>query len=743
MFEFLKRLFGQSAVAPPSSETPSNPPDPSPHFIGGDNASPHEMTTGSALAGDAAVHRYFELSAMIERAKADGDFSRAIHAARETYPLFPAVVQQMKKSYGSFDISTSHAVHTASTLMAVMGDRNGIRELREAMTATPELNAWLPSCENAEVDASLAEAIMAVVAANPGTKQSELKGRIGADGRRLGTLAAWLAKGKRLRRVGQGPTHLLYPPDFPFEVPTAYSVPSKEEQQSSKSIILPVRWRSRSAHAARPLNLERLPYVRLPKAPMPWEEQDRTHPKATPNPEAGGKADGPKASVSRSDLPRFQVSGNGWALTNEEALPMNERPNPAYSQMFQTAGSAIWIDPKGRRIGFPTAPAVALTTDRAGARLAEGGLVHDVYRTDVNADGSGMLFLSRDGILHGYTNMLEPILIESLAVLPEYAAQAKRFGIDPSVLKNHVRCVSLSTDRSLSLVTIVDEAWCYDTPSGRPIWGLRFPSKEGWTTVVGERSGVVGASAEILSALRLMELSLPVSPETITRQYRALAMRWHPDRNPDNPEATRKFQDLSAAMELLTGADVSHLSGTEIERVTYEQVLHRSSITLPGGLNVTISMTLQLGGTLAVDWIYAANFARAGHSTFLAGYSGRVVEIDAGGIPVRVYDIGVVPRHVAETSTYRYILTHTRLYILCQDQLVSLVDVFDQGKLIVAENGFGLLQPKRLQWFTPTGTLLGQLQTRDPIRRIYSGPTGLVVETRTHRGTISGAQNWW
>jgi hypothetical protein len=26
----------------------------------------------------------------------------------------------------------------------------------------------------------------------------------------------------------------------------------------------------------------------------------------------------------------------------------------------------------------------------------------------VNADGSGMLFLSRDGILHGYTEMLEP-----------------------------------------------------------------------------------------------------------------------------------------------------------------------------------------------------------------------------------------------------------------------------------------------------------------------------------------------
>lgn len=33
----------------------------------------------------------------------------------------PAVVRQMKKVYGSFDIKASHAVHTASTLMVVMG----------------------------------------------------------------------------------------------------------------------------------------------------------------------------------------------------------------------------------------------------------------------------------------------------------------------------------------------------------------------------------------------------------------------------------------------------------------------------------------------------------------------------------------------------------------------------------------------------------------------------------------------
>ncbi|MGO9116045.1 MAG: J domain-containing protein [Desulfomonilaceae bacterium] len=500
------------------------------------------------------------------------------------------------------------------------------------------------------------------------------------------------------------------------------------------------RAKPRPATRARSLNLENLPYVRLPKAPLRWEARHQSEQAADATAAVGGH--GSNAKGSRGNLPHFIVSGNGWAFTGAEVLPPDERPDPAFRNVYPTAGVTVWVDPKGRRAGFPSAPAVARTTDRAGVRLAERGLAYDVYRTDVNADGSGMLFLSRDGILHGYTEKLEPLLAERIADLPEYTEQAARFGIKLSELKNHTRCVALSTDRLRHLVTIVDEAWCYETATGHPLWGLRFPAKEGWSEVAAERSERVGASAEIVAALQLMELKLPVSPEAITRQYRTLAMRWHPDHSPHDPGATRRFQELGAAMELLTGADLSSLSTSEIQRVTYQQVLHHSSIRFGDGRVGIVSVTLQVGA-FGVDWIYAANFARTGYSTFLAGYSGRVVEVDAAGIPVRVYDIGAVPRHVAETPLHRYILTDTRLYVLCQNQLEALIDVFEQGALIVGDTGFGLLQPKRFQWFTPTGRFLGQVQTRDPIRRMHSGLTELVVETRTHRGIFSGAPSWW
>ncbi|MGA8150423.1 MAG: J domain-containing protein [Terriglobales bacterium] len=651
----------------------------------------------------------------------------------------------MKKEYGSFDICTSHAVHTAGTLMAVIGERQGISELRGVLEATPELHHWLPFAEGAQADADLVNAIMAAVNAQPGLKQKDLKAQVNGDGRRLSTLASWLEKGKRLRRVSHGSTYLLYPPDFPLDSPASESVPVPDDKRSSESITVPLHRRgpSRSAACARSLNFRSLAYVRLPKAPNTWEEPSRGQTHATAGTATGLPKSVMDAEEPRSKPPRFTVTGDGWMVMSEEALAPEERPSSAYRETFHTLGSTIWVDPKGQRVEFPTAPAVALTTDRAGAKLAESGLAYDVYRAHVNADGSGMLFLSRDGILHGYTEMLESILVERVGDLPEFVEQAKRFGIDPRSLKNHVRCVALTQDRLRYLITVVDEAWCYDVSIGRPIWGLRFPTKEGWTEIAAERSKRVGASAEVIAALQLMELVLPVSPEAITRQYKALAMRWHPDRNPNDPESTRKFQELGAAMELLTGVDLSRLSSSEVERVAYQQILHKSSVNLPEGVKLTISMTLQIGGAFGADWIYAANFAHGGHSTFLAGYSGRVIEVDPAGLPLRVYDIGAVPRQVAKTSSHLFILTDTRLYILRQDQLVALVDVLGQGKLIIGDCGFGLLQAKQFQWFTHTGQLLGEMKTRDPIRRTYFGAEGLVIETRTHRAIVGGAQSWW
>ena len=174
----------------------------------------------------------------------------------------------------------------------------------------------------------------------------------------------------------------------------------------------------------------------------------------------------------------------------------------------------------------------------------------------------------------------------------------------------------------------------------------------------------------------------------------------------------------------------------------FGQELHRSTIEA-GGHTFTITMGIQAGEKFAADWIYAASFAGSSNGAYLAGYSGRVIEVNERGEGLRVYDIGAVPRQIIDTGTHLYLLTNTRLYVMRGDALHALIDTFDGGELLVAQSGFGLLEKKRMRWFTPDGTYAGSVVTKDPIRRVYFSQDHLVVETRQTRATIKGAPAWW
>jgi len=417
---------------------------------------------------------------------------------------------------------------------------------------------------------------------------------------------------------------------------------------------------------------------------------------------------------------------------------MLERPDTAFRKLAPTDFGLMMIDDLGKAEGLGRIGAAVLCYDRTGELVAKKGLRHDIYRFSVHPLSRCMIAMSRECVIHAYDGHMKPILETSLKRAPEILALRRRLGIPEDQLKNHIRCVAISQNTDQYLFTAVDEAWCVDI-RGNGLWGAKLPLKEGWTQVAAP-SGRAAVNAEVDRSLALMGLSLPIGPEDVKQRYRELTKQWHPDLNPEDPHAHEKMRALNAAAEVLTGIDTSAIP--EYTGATFVREIDRTEFSA-GGLTFTISMRMQGGELQASDWVYAAGFAAGSDAAYLASYSGRVVLVDENGYGMRAYDIGSVPRRIVDTGSYLYLLTDTRLYVLRDDVLHALVDTGDGGDLVVAQTGFGLLEKKRLRWFSEDGQYLGSVISRDPIRRVYSRKDGMVIETRQRRAVVSGAPAWW
>src|SRR5438477_9689550 len=63
----------------------------------------------------------------------------------------------------------------------------------------------------------------------------------------------------------------------------------------------------------------------------------------------------------------------------------------------------------------------------------------------------------------------------------------------------------------------------------------------------------------------VLGLNRDAAEEDIKKAYRRLAMKWHPDRNPDNPKAEENFKEAKEAYEVLADPQ---------KRAAYDQFGH-------------------------------------------------------------------------------------------------------------------------------------------------------------------------
>ena len=161
---------------------------------------------------------------------------------------------------------------------------------------------------------------------------------------------------------------------------------------------------------------------------------------------------------------------------------------------------------------------------------------------------------------------------------------------------------------------------------------------------------------------------------------------------------------INHAAEVLTGVDAT---------------------TLEQGIGITIGIQFGTSELYACDWVYAASFAAGSDAVYLASYSGRVVLVDHNGQGQRAYNIGSVPTQIIDTGDYLYLLTDTRLYVLRDNALCTLVDTFEKGTLVAAQTGFGL----------PPQEPISLVSRRRPLPRQYpyqSSNSPRVLQRRHH-----------
>ena len=460
------------------------------------------------------------------------------------------------------------------------------------------------------------------------------------------------------------------------------------------------------------IDLSRVPYFPLPPAPNSYDTQWKQ----------------PRSAESEF----FEIADESvLTLLEVVKVPMPDRPHSSYRDFLPTSTGCIFIDKSGKGAEATPAQASLLLRDQTGTIAAKADLRHDIYRSGSIPSGPHAVFLSSEGIIHGYDQDLKPSLEHNLANDP----RTKIFD-DTNIsfhgpLRTRIRNVCVSSDGARFIFTIADTAWCFD-PLLSTLWGSAMPLKDNWERVL-TRSNSIGDKAGVHEALSIMGLDLPLNMIRIKERYRKLALDWHPDLNPQDEWSTERMQQLNQAFEILTGIDAESLELNPHEALHFRKTKPDFEMDFGG-----FTLTMEVSSGPGLDWIYAANFAADNRHAYLGSYAGKIVKVDAEGIAVAVVDIGAIPRRISDTGDNLMIRTDTRLYLVSPDyELIELIDTIPQERIIPTTPGFGVISKKNLRWFSPNGEPMGEVRTKHPLRAFYISDGFLQMETRQHRARIS------
>ncbi|MFT7445825.1 MAG: hypothetical protein ACI9LZ_000733 [Glaciecola sp.] len=641
---------------------------------------------------------YFSQLQALQESISERRYSDAAAAARTSLSLIRKWLEDPRGDGKRLNLSIP-ALTQGGNMLAITGDRKGLEMLHDLVSEFDHLKEYRADAKKHLAAVDLFDDIRKVIATKPGILQNKVKAEVGVeDGRLVSNLISWLEKAGEIIRAKNGKTYALYLHGVEMSAKDASAVyrepPRPGSHQARSNPGKPVE-----------LSLDKLTLVPLPPSPQTW----------------GSEVALPATSET------FEDTDGAWREFSVEAIAPADRPDPAFRKHFTTHGGILSFDDLAKsEASFGAPGAVLFTSDKGGTLIIEQ-LKRPIYAHNVHPEGEGFATRSKTNILTVYGADLKVDFETDLSATPEIAAGRSRLDLEGEggILWGEphlaINCIALSPSRDRYLYTHVDEAWCIGR-DGKRLWGVRMPERPvetyHHTFEEGDIGGHQGTAVEIESALKELELALPVTPDDIRQKYRDMVRQLHPDLNPGNEE---RMKAVNAAYEMLTGASHDDLNG----RGSAEDLLKFSA-----------TVTFTTGG--GPDRLQAAIFSGSGDTVLLGTSQGRVLRIDGSGKPIALYDVGAAPVRILETDRYLYIQTFARLYVLEGDRLVGLQDCTTKCDLLVEEGLILLVENKGVRVLTEGGRPLGVALTKAPIRRAGIKDGVLIVETRTHRGRFRG-----
>jgi len=413
----------------------------------------------------------------------------------------------------------------------------------------------------------------------------------------------------------------------------------------------------------------------------------------------------------------FKVESEfGWAV--EEIAP-KIRPDKGVSpwkHRVVTNAGTVEISPRG----LPPRPE-ELSVQRARVRY------HDLKGVERKFDLDHVAY--RIGT-HPYSDIFATLSEQSLELtIHELSGQSITSIPIASELsqgiegKYQVRCVAAS--RQGSLFTVMNRAFLSD-PVNR-IWQIKTPPPPGVKRRV-ERRRHEGLSQKIEQAAELIGVEPSADLQEVRRAYRSLAMRIHPDRNPDAPGAHQKMVGLNAAYELLTEESARLAWGTDEEVEVYYSSINRTSVYLGefGRMEIEIGIGMTVSGG---DWIYAAALAEDSQYAYLGCSSGRVFIVDLEGHAVGVLNVQQPVRALVPLRQTLFIQTDTRVFGVEGSSMVAEIDIWEKGATTYYPGGLMVQSGRSLHVFDSKGLLTGRIEGGEPLRGFWRVGSDLQIET--------------